>query len=129
MNTVLLAFKRWAVCWRNSLVHIYTDSNVTLYSLTKGRMSNSVGMNIVREIHDIMAFYNVTVKFKRISTKANIFADALSRMDNPVFAEKALVMLMSHNLHSCKMLCNPLSHMSVHSWLFLLQSWGGRRHY
>jgi hypothetical protein len=124
---ILMALRRWGLSWQRSYLCIYTDSNVALYSITKGRMDSLIGMNIIREIHLILATNNITLILKRITTKNNSFADALSRFDDVKFARYALSMLMDPGLHSCRVLCNPLHHMSLSSWHYLLQQWHDRR--
>ena len=127
MYVILLALRRWANRWRSQSVHIYTDSNVALYAISKGRMKSVIGMKIIKEIHMLSALMDIDIVLKRIDTKSNCFADALSRFDDPNFAEKALAMLMEYKLHKCPILCNPLSHMSHVSWLHLLQLWSTSR--
>ena len=127
MFVILLALRKWSDTWKGSVVHVYTDSNVALYSITKGRMNSDIGMSIIREIHLIMASRSIYISLKRIDTKANNFADALSRLDNLQFAEKALAMLMNPELHKCRVVCNPLRHMSFKTWTYLLQLWRSRR--
>ena len=129
LYTILLALRRWGQSWRRSTVHIYTDSNVALYSIRKGAIDNTQGMAFIREIHLISAIYGIHLVMKRIDTKLNYFADALSRFDVSVFAAKAFSMLMNPSLHNCRHVCDPLRHMSADSWFYLLQRWHNSRRY
>ena len=127
MYAILLAIRHWGHCWRNSLVHMYTDSNVALYTIWKGAIDSAVGMHIIREIHLLLAVHNIYLELKRIDTKANWFADALSRLDNIKFARKAFAMLFDPALHKCRVVCDPLRHMTFDSWLCLLQAWDTKK--
>ena len=123
IHAILLALERWGHCWKDSLVHVYTDSNVALFSIRKGSIDNAKGMSLMRRIHMILAVYNIKLDLKRISTKDNCFADALSRLDNPEYALKAFEMLCDPMLHSCRVVCDARKHISDETMLHLLQEW------
>ena len=102
------------------LVHLYTDSNVALYTIGKGRLNNDIGMDVIQEIHLILATYDICLELKRINTKDNSFAYALSRIDNVKFAYHAFSMLLDPDLHRCQVICSPLIHTTLQSWFYLL---------
>ncbi len=95
--TVLLALRRWGHKWKNTYLHVYTDNMATKYVLNKGSMRNDIGMDFLREIYCILAMNNINIVAKYLTSKDNIVADALSRLDNVNFALAAAEILLEHN--------------------------------
>lgn len=94
----------------------------TKYVLNKGSMRNDIGMDFLREIYCILAMNNINIVAQYLTSKDNIVADALSRLDNVNFALAAAEILLEHNdfiLHPC---FDWSTHVSYECFQYLLQT-------
>ena len=120
--TVLLALRSWGHQWKNTYLHVYTDNMATKYVLNTGSMRDDIGMDFLREIYCILAMNNINIVAKYLTSKDNIVADALSRLDNVNFALAAAEILLEHNdfiLHPC---FDWSTHVSYECFQYLLQT-------
>ena len=118
---VLLACRRWYHKWKDKTIHLYTDNMATMYVINKGSMKNNIGMQFVREIFYLAAIYNFKLIAKYIKSGDNVIADAVSRLDNPVFALIAAECLIKWNI---LLLCHNFDYspyMSLNSYRFVSQ--------
>lgn len=79
---VVVAVHRWGVRFRNSGIMIVTDNTQVQSWVNTGRSTNPYAMAWLREIFWVAAFFNLEVKACRISSKDNVLADALSRLNS-----------------------------------------------
>ena len=80
---VVVAIHRWGVMWRDSTIWIVTDNTQVQSWVNSGRSISPYAMAWLRELFWVAAFYNLNIKAGRISSEDNIWADALSRLNNP----------------------------------------------
>ena len=64
---------------------VVTDSTQVLYMINTGRSSNKCCMSWLREISWLCFVFNLDLFAVYINTKDNLFADALSRVDDNFF--------------------------------------------
>ena len=79
LYAVLLGLRRWAPLWRNKKAHIFTDNTVAMTAVNKGSRHCPHSLPLLRELYLIMAENNIYVSAKRVDTRSNALADALSR--------------------------------------------------
>ena len=73
---------------------MHVDNEVALFAINKGVCRNQVALGFIRELALLSLEYNFTLTAKYITSKENVIADALSRLDNPKFALVAAEMLV-----------------------------------
>ena len=95
---VLLAFRRWKFQWNNKKIHVYTDNTIAQSAINKGMCKCEKSMPFIREIYMLMATHNIYVVAKRVDTKSNAIADALSRMSDYPFMLKASKLLQEWDI-------------------------------
>ena len=78
--SIALAVKRWAPCWKNSIVYIHTDSMVAKGIWNKGRCKNDLVMNIMRNVFWLSVQYNFKLIFIHIPGILNVLPDSISRL-------------------------------------------------
>ena len=116
---VVLAAQRWAPCWQNKHVIIYSDNSVTVSALNKGTSRNSVVMKCLRRLFWLSATHNFHLTSRHIAGIRNIAADSASRLHLPGFLQ-TLLPFTGYTPLAC--------HMSLHSLHFLLNrfpTWQG----
>lgn len=116
---VVLAAQRWASCWQNKHIIIYSDNSTTVAALNKGTSRNPVVMKCLRRLFWLSASYNFHMTSKHIAGIRNIAADSASRLHIPGYLNTLLPFTAGTPLHY---------HMSSHSLHFLLDrfpSWIG----
>ena len=79
---VVVAIHKWGVRWRNCSVMMVTDNTQVQGWVNTGRSTNPYAMSWLRELFWVSAFYNISIKSSRISSKDNMIADGLSRLNN-----------------------------------------------
>jgi len=127
LHGVLIGLRRWHPAWKNKKVYVFTDNTVAMAAINKGTTRCMYSMPILREIYSILALNNIYLLAKRVDTKSNALADALSRMSHPPFYIKASQLLREWGIPCCPYsVCDPLQHMTLDSLFYLLQSWRGR---
>ena len=110
--TVLIAAKRWAKDWVNRHVVIHCDNVCSVQAINKGTVRSAACMDILRELFWLAATNNFYLTAKFLRGCDNIVSDYISRLDmHPSW----LIDLQAFNLCTA----NPLSHMSVSSFLHL----------
>ena len=77
---VLAGLRRWGPHLGDSLIQIVTDNNQVRYMINTGRSANKICMAWLREIFWLCFIFNVDLYAVYISSKENVFADALSRV-------------------------------------------------
>ena len=78
-QVLALAVKRWAPCWKNSIVYIHTDSMVAKGIWNKGRCKNDLVMNIMRN-EFWFSVHNFKLIFIHIPGILNVLPDSISRL-------------------------------------------------
>lgn len=127
LYAILLAFRRWAPIWRDKMVHVFTDNTVAMAAVNKGSSLCTRSMPLLREIYLLMAQHNIYVRAKRVDSKSNALADALSRMADMKYMIRASQLLREWDIPCCPhRMCNPFRHMTPGSLLLLFESWGSR---
>ena len=117
--TVALAAHRWAPCWHNKHVLIYSDNTVTVSALNKGTSGNDAIMRCIHSLFWLSATFNFHLTAKFLPGVLNIAADSASRLATPGFLETLLPYMD----------CSPLHwHMSPKTLLFLLDRFPCWRH-
>jgi hypothetical protein len=99
MFAIWWALLQWGGQWRNKCVTLHCDNDTARSCFNKLRAhSNIAMMRLLRHAAKFMADYNIRLRIVRISSEANVLADALSRLDNARF-EEALRQWTLHRLH------------------------------
>ena len=80
---VVVAIHRWGASWRNLDVLVVTDNTQVQGWVNSGRSCNPYAMAWLRELFWVAAFFNINVRACRITSGDNVWADALSRLNNP----------------------------------------------
>ena len=116
---IYFAALRWAHCWSNKHIIIYTDSKAAMHIINKGSTFNPIVMDALRRMFWLSALFNVKLTARHISGQCNIIADAISRIH-----EFKYLMYFYHilqGLYPSSLLHNmPLGrHMPLLSFLFL----------
>lgn len=108
---VALAAHRWAPCWQNKRIVIYSDNTVTVAALNKGSCRNSTIMKCLRSLFWLSATFNFHLTAKFIKGIFNVAADSASRLHQLGYLET----LLPFTDYS------PLTmHMSSKTFMFLL---------
>ena len=88
MFAIWWALLRWGGILRNKCVTLHCDNDTARYCFNKLRAHRSVAMmRLLRHAAKFMATYNIRLRVVRISSAANVLADALSRLDKLRFAQ------------------------------------------
>ena len=114
--SVLIAARRWAPLWSNSVVAVYTDNITTRAAINKATSKNKMVMAAIRELFWLSVTYNFQLKASYIPGKLNILADAVSRLHQPGYL-KVLDSSLGHNLN----LRDVMLHMSKHTFSHIFQ--------
>ena len=86
MITVMAAIKHWFCDLCNMKIKIYVDNQVCVALLNYGITKSPFLAACLREIHFVLAMYNIEMKAEYISSKDNFQADLCSRaFSNDVF--------------------------------------------
>ena len=80
---VLLACQLWGFQWRDKRVIVFTDNTQVQAIINTGRSRSGLAMTWLRDMFWCSAKYNFHLTARRISSKANIIADRLSRLAHP----------------------------------------------
>ena len=127
LASVYLAARRWATCWKNHRIIIYTDNTVTESIVNKGSSSSQMLQYLLKELCYLALKYNFTIVAKHIAGKDNKIADCISRLHEKNAFQKLMCLLDTHfnekglhapyyNLH------NHMSYRSLSSLSPQLQS-------
>ena len=116
---IYFAALRWAHCWSNKRIIIYTDSKAAMHIINKGSTFNPIVMDALRHMFWLSALFNFKLTARHISGQCNTIADAISRIH-----EFKYLMYFYHilqGLYPSSLLHNmPLGrHMPLLSFLFL----------
>ena len=79
MVTVMVAIKHWFVDLSNLKVKIYVDNQVCVALLNYGITKSPFLAACLREIHYVLASYNIEIRAEYIPSKENCLADLCSR--------------------------------------------------
>lgn len=102
MFAIWWALLKWGGSLRNKCVTLHCDNDTARYCFNKLRAHRSVAMmRLLRHAAKFMAKYNIRLRVVRITSAANVLADALSRLDMQRFA-KALHEWNTQRLHECE---------------------------
>ena len=71
---------------------------MSLFAINKGTSKNAKILEFIKELYVLSLTCNFHVTAKYISTKENVTADALSRLDNSEFALLAAELLLEWNV-------------------------------
>ena len=83
LYVVLVGLRRWGQNLTDSLIQVVTDNTQVVYMINTGRSANKTCMSLLREIFWFCFIFNVDLFAMYINTKENVFADALSRINEP----------------------------------------------
>ena len=78
MVTVMVAIKHWFVDLSNLKVKIYVDNQVCVALLNYGITKSTFLAACLREIHYVLASYNIEIRAEYIPSKENCLADLCS---------------------------------------------------
>ena len=84
---VAIAAHRWAPCWRNRHIIIYSDNTVTVSALNKGTCRNDIVMKCIRSLFWLSARFNFHLTARFLPGVQNIAADSASRLHSPAYLE------------------------------------------
>lgn len=99
MFAIWWALLKWGGQWRNKCVTLHCDNDTARYCFNKLRATrNTAMMRLLRHAAKFMAAYNIRLRVVRISSAANVLADALSRLDTLRF-QQALQEWYLHRKH------------------------------
>lgn len=94
----LLAIQRWAPCWRNSRVILYSDSQTAVSILNKGTCKEPLVMSALRETFWLSAHFNFHLTARHIPGKQNTMADKISRLHEQTHRARLFQSLCDNNL-------------------------------
>ena len=79
LYTILVAMRLWGAQMTGRVVRFYTDNQVSMFAVNRGRTKDPFMLYCLREITKVTAKYEILLRCKYISTKANTLPDGLSR--------------------------------------------------
>ena len=91
--SVILAARRWGTVWRNSTVHIFTDSTVAMACINHGTSRNPIVMTALRELFWLSVYYNFNMHAIHVPGKDNCVPDAISRLHQSGQARRLYTLL------------------------------------
>ena len=122
---IVLAVRRWSSYWYDKRIVVYTDNNCALYWLNKLSARNEVALEWLKELAWLSTVKNFYITARRITSKNNVTADALSRMNNLDHAALAHAMLQQFcGIDIADSEYDLFKHMSYNSFITVLQDWG-----
>ena len=124
----IIAAKRWAPFWSNSIVTVFTDNTCTKGVLNKGSCKNSLIMDNLRDLFWLSACFNFAIKAVHIPGVENITPDTISRIHEPgklsllshLFLDKGII-IFPNNLRF------HMSRKSISLLIFQILMWLGWR--
>ena len=113
---IIGAARRWAACWANKRVRVFTDSTAAQGIINKGSCTSPIVMAALRELFWLSAKYNFHIVARHIAGSKNNMADWASRLH-----EHAKLCHLDFNLYPPCVLTPErlLCHMSLNAFLFL----------
>ena len=82
------AVSQWASTWRNTQVIVYSDNQAAVGIINKGSSNNPFVMDSLRRVWYFSAIFNFRLKAHYLPGKANVIADAISRLHDPSLLNK-----------------------------------------
>ena len=82
---ILICSVRWGKDWKGKAIHVFTDNTAVQIMLSTGRSKNKLCMQWLRELFWCSFVYNFEIFPHRITSKENVFCDALSRVKGKKF--------------------------------------------
>ena len=76
---IVLALKLWTTHCQNKVIRIFTDNQIALWAINKGKSKDKFILKCIREIAWISAKNQILLKAAYIETKQNTLPDLLSR--------------------------------------------------
>ena len=95
---VLVGLRRWGPHLGDTLIQIVTDNNQVRYMINTGRSANKICMSWLREIFWLCFVFNVDLYAVYISSRDNVFADALSRLSDARGRDLTMEIITNHRL-------------------------------
>ena len=77
---ILEAIWRWGSSWRNCQVQCYSDNTQVVAAINSGKSSNSVAMDLLRQLFWQSVLCNCHLVSLHLSGSKNVIADSLSRV-------------------------------------------------
>ena len=78
---IYFAALRWAHCWSNKHIIIYTDSKAAMHIINKGSTFNPLVMDALHHMFCLSALFNFKLTARHIPGQSNIIAYAVSRIN------------------------------------------------
>ena len=116
---IYFAALKWAYCWSNNHINIYTDGKAAMHIINESLTFNPLVMDTLCHMFRLSALFNFKLMARHIPGQCNIIADAISRIHK--FKYLMYFYHILQGLHPPSFLHNmPLGrHMPLLSFLFL----------
>ena len=117
---IVYAAIRWGRLWTNHHVIVHSDNLAAVAIINKGTTRNAKVMSHLRLLFWLSAQHNFRITARYIKGVDNDIADQISRLHEPYMFLKHISFLCQYFLSSIGDHLQLLSHMTYHSYLFLL---------
>ncbi len=113
----VLAARRWAPQWKDSVVVFHTDNTTARAAFDKGTVRSEVGMVMMRELFWLSAVFNFKLVGSFIAGIANVLPDSITRLHQPGYL-LVLASQLGYSSHEVDMLINTFHHhMTLNAFL------------
>ena len=117
---IVYAAIRWGQLWTNHHDIVHSDNLAAVAILNKGTTRNTKVMSHLLLLFWLSAQHNFPITARYIKGVDNNIADQISRLHEPCMFLKLISFLCQYFMSSIEDHLQLLSHMTYHSYLFLL---------